>query len=74
MENMENREKIEACKKWLREYLPHNTGLVEAVREEAKLKGFSKAVLKSARNELGVKTFHQFDENGDTGNYFWYLR
>lgn len=71
---MENREKIEACKKWLLEYLSRNTGLVDTVREEAKLKGFSKAVLKSARKELGVKTFHQFDEGGDTGNYFWYLR
>ena len=35
--------------------------------------GYSKAELKAARKELGVKTYHQFDEDGATANWFWYL-
>lgn len=36
-------------------------------------RGVSQAELKEARKALGVKTFHQFDEDGDTQNWFWYL-
>ena len=35
--------------------------------------GYSKAELRAARKELGVKTYHQFDEDGATANWFWYL-
>lgn len=47
--------------------------LCESVREAARRKGISKADLKAARRELGVKTYHQFDEYGQTSNWFWYL-
>ena len=69
-----DQEKLEFCKTWLKEFLPKNTGLIERVKEEAKKQGFSKEVLKQARKELRIKTFHQFDENNSpTENYFWSL-
>lgn len=62
------------CEKWLSEYLRENgTTHCDIVREEAKKKHFGKSEFKKARKSLGVKTFHQFDEFGDTGNHFWYL-
>jgi hypothetical protein len=61
------------CKIWLKEHLIKSTGPVEEVRREAILKGFSRKVLKQARKELGVKTFHQFDEGKATANWFWYF-
>lgn len=65
---------MEGCKNWLKKYLrAEGTVLCDAVREASLEKGFSKKELKSARKEVGVKTFHQFDEFGDTGNHFWYL-
>ena len=67
--------KTEECKKWLADYLKRQAGaLVEDTRAEAKKKGFTKLDLKTARKELGVKTFHQFDEGGQAPNYFWYLK
>ena len=62
------------CEEWLKEKL--NGGelhLCEDIRAAARKKGFSQAELKEARKALGVKTFHQFDEDGDTQNWFWYL-
>ena len=62
------------CEKGLKEKL--NDGelhLCEDIRTAARKKGFSQAELKEARKALGVKTFHQFDEDGDTQNWFWYL-
>lgn len=62
------------CKDWLEKYLrAEPMVLCEEVRKDSKKKGFTKRELKRARIELGVKTFHQFDEFGDTGNHFWYL-
>lgn len=62
------------CVDWLREKLSdEELHLCEMVREEARQKGYSKAALKNARKSLGVKTFHQFDEDGATLNWFWYL-
>lgn len=62
------------CVKWLRLELkdgdPH---LCEDIRKRAKESGFTGLELKAARKNLGVKTFHQFDENGASENWFWYL-
>lgn len=68
MKNLEN------CKNWLKEYLIKN-GSTECsfVKEEAKEAGFTKQEIKLARKELGVKTWHQFDEDGATPNWFWHL-
>ena len=66
--------KAEDCKKWLSDYLKKQRGaLVEETKIEAKKQGFGKSDLKQARKEIGVKTFHQFDEYGETPNWFWYL-
>lgn len=70
-----NNLKTEDCKKWLLKYLIRNQGMiVEETRIEAKKQGYSKATLKQARKELGVKTFCQFDEWGATSNWFWYIQ
>lgn len=62
------------CIDWLQEKLSDGElRLCEMVREEARQKGYSMAALKNARKSLGVKTFHQFDEDGATLNWFWYL-
>lgn len=62
------------CEKWLKELLTkENEMLYTTVRSEAKRMGFTRGELKTARKNLGVKTFHQFDEDGATPNYFWYL-
>ena len=62
------------CKEWLETYLKqHEFALVEQVRKDAKEAGFSKAELKIARKNIGVRTFHQFDECEDMQNWFWYL-
>lgn len=62
------------CEKWLYEYLTlEGFVLCETVRAEARKNGFSLADLKKARKILGVKTFHQFDEDGATENWFWRL-
>ena len=64
----------QTCRDWLREILTDGEYcLCDWVREEARKKGFTRAELKDARNYLGVKTFHQFDEDGATPNWFWYL-
>lgn len=62
------------CKEWL-SCLLKDTGLClcDDVRDAAKEMGFTRQELKDARSQLGVKTFHQFDEDGATGNWFWYL-
>lgn len=63
------------CQEWLKKYLTDEGGFVlcDRVREEAKKMGFSRRDLKAARECLGVKTFHQFDECGATDNWFWRL-
>lgn len=64
----------EQCSIWLKEQLSDGAShLSDEIREKAKEEGFSKRDLKNARKELGVKTFHQFDEDGETPNWFWYL-
>lgn len=62
------------CVKWLREYLKREgSALCDKVKEKAMEAGYSQKDLKSARKELGVKTHHQFDDDGATENWFWYL-
>lgn len=63
------------CKTWLTLCLSdRQIHLSEETAEKARKAGYSRVELKKARRELGVKTFHQFDEfGGDTRNWFWYL-
>ena len=62
------------CEEWLLEVLkdggPH---LCDEIRTGARKAGYSRANPRRARKELGIKTFHQFDEDGETPNWFWYL-
>ena len=62
------------CMTWLTLCLSdRQIHLSEEIAEKARKAGYSRAELKKARRKLGVKTFHQFDEFGDTRNWFWYL-
>lgn len=62
------------CKTWLTSHLADGQlHICDEVRKRANEAGFSRAELKKARNELGVKAFHQFGEEGSTDNWFWYL-
>lgn len=62
------------CKDWLKKRLSdHELHLCESIRAEAKEAGFNNRELKMARISLGVKTFHQFDEYGETPNWFWHM-
>ena len=62
------------CTDWLKEKMSDGEiHLCEMVREEARQRGYPKTELKVARKSLGVKTFHQFNEDGATPNWFWYL-
>ena len=62
------------CKTWLALYLSDGqVHLTTAVSQKEKALGYSKSELREARKELGVKTFHQFDEFGDTENWFWHM-
>lgn len=66
---MENR-----CTEWLAGLLGDGClHLCDDVRVAAKKEGFSKKELKNARMNLGVKTFHQFDETGQLPNWFWHM-
>lgn len=61
------------CEDWLKDYMSDGElHLSSEVRHKAKVQGYSKSELREARKKLGVKVFHQFDEFGDTGNWFWY--
>lgn len=71
---MEKNEKLAKAVEWVREYLSDGElHLVDTVREAFKSAGFTSSEIKTARKTLGVKTFHQFDENGPTPNHFWYI-
>lgn len=62
------------CEKWLFELLADlDYHLCDDVREKAQKAGYTKKELKDARKSLCVKTYHQFDEEGATPNWFWYL-
>lgn len=63
------------CTVWLKRYLALGMSECSAVRADAFAAGFTKAELKAARKELGVKTWHQIDtlEEPRIDNWFWYL-
>lgn len=64
----------ENCEDWLSKILSNNAiFLCDDIKQIAKNAGYTKNELKEARKELGVKTFHQFDEDGATSNWFWHL-
>ncbi len=63
-----------SCVMWLKDYLmSEGMVLCDEVRKQAKLRGYRNSDLKKARKELQVKAFHQFDGDGATDNWFWYL-
>lgn len=62
------------CENWLREELKDGElHLSEDVRSAAREAGFSGRELKEARRKTDTRTFHLFNENGETPNWFWYL-
>ena len=63
------------CSEWLKGYLSAGMSECNGVREAAETAGFTRRELKSAREELGVKTWHQVDKEGYSriDNWFWYL-
>lgn len=62
------------CEIWLAQLLSDGEmHLCDDIRYAAKEKGFTGKSLKSARKNLKVRAHHQFDEDGPTGNWFWYL-
>lgn len=63
------------CEKWLEKILADGElHLREDVREAARKEGFTFGELRAARKNIGVGTYHQFDECGQTENWFWYSR
>ena len=61
------------CKEWLEKQLSGcDAVLCDTIRACAKEQGFTKKQLKEARAILGVKTYHQLNDDADT-NWFWYL-
>lgn len=67
-------EKNEKCIAWLKSILKDgDMHLCEIIRDAAKAEGYTRGNLKAARNALGVKTYHMFDEGEATENWFWYL-
>ena len=71
---MEKTERLDKAVEWIRGYLSDGElHLVDTVREDFKAAGFTSSEIKAARKALGVKTFHQCDEDGVTPNHFWYI-
>lgn len=63
------------CAEWLKRYL-HDIGhevLVDVVRGDAKLAGFTRGQLKDARKELGVVTVNDNEGDGITCMWWWDL-
>lgn len=61
------------CEEWLRSKL-QDWVLCSDVRAEARALGYTFNQLREARKKLGVETFHQFDEDGATENWFWRVK
>ena len=60
------------CEMWLAgELADKELHLCDDIREMAQKNGFTKAELRDARKSLRIKTFHQFDEEGEPTNWFW---
>lgn len=63
---------MSGCAFWLLDYLYfHGPSLTGDVRSAAKEKGYTRAELKNARKEAGVKTYHSFDDVIDV--WYWHL-
>lgn len=63
------------CEKWLEKILADGElHLREDVREAARKEGFTFGELRAAWKSIGVGTYHQFDECGQTENWFWRSR
>ena len=63
----------EICVVWLKKKLTGGFALCDDVREAGRQQGYARGQLTAARKVLGVETFHQFDEDGATQNWFWSL-
>ena len=63
------------CAVWLKKILSCGASEYKVVLESAEEAGFSKAEVRKARKELGVKTWHQVDGEGTDRleNWFWFL-
>lgn len=65
---------MKTCGDWLRGKLADGEiHLCDDIRRQARNRGFTQTELKQARKAVGVKTFHLFDEEGATSNWYWYL-
>lgn len=61
------------CKTWLKKELDGKDAILcDEIREKCKREGFSKKELREARAGLGVKTYHQINDDSKV-NWFWYL-
>lgn len=61
------------CVEWLKNELKgKDVILCDEIRRKSRKAGFSKKELREARMLLGVKTWHQINEDSDV-NWFWYL-
>lgn len=61
------------CVEWLKKELKgKDVILCDEIRKKSRKAGFSKKELREARAVLGVKTWHQINEDSDV-NWFWYL-
>lgn len=61
------------CVEWLKTGLEgKDIILCDEIRRKSREAGFSKKELREARALLGVKTWHQINEDSDV-NWFWYL-
>lgn len=67
------RKTLEECITWMRKKLSGGSVVCDYIREEGRKEGFTRGQLSQARKILGVVTFHQFDEDGATPNWFWSL-
>lgn len=68
-------ESLRDCDAWLKLKLQdREMHLCDDIKNAAKKRGFTMRELKAARKVIGVKTFHLFDKDGETKNWFWYLR
>lgn len=64
------------CEKWLEEFLSENgKTLTDVVKNIAKLEGFTKSKLNSARKKLDVLATNNFDKTkATTTEWYWELK
>lgn len=66
---------MDSCKNWLKNLLSCGMSEYRGVKASAVEAGYTKGMLREARKELGVKTWHQVDTDANPriDNWFWYL-